>query len=106
MVVSMRPIRAEQVEKTTEICARYPGSHGSPLHIGDPSKIGVPDILRPDFGDAVPIAPGEVPVFWACGVTPQVVLQGSGCDTFASHIPGQMFVSDRAEDIGRMSLRT
>ncbi|MEA2661803.1 MAG: hypothetical protein QOH08_1375 [Chloroflexota bacterium] len=105
-VVSMRPIPLGSVDRVREICARYPGSHGAPLHIGDPSAIGIADVGRPDFGDAVPIGPDEVPVFWACGVTPQIVLDRSGCPTWASHKPGCMFVSDREETIDRLRATT
>ena len=99
MVVSMRPIAAELVERVRAICAGYPGSHGEPVHVGDPDALGVADLDRPDFGDAVPIRAGEVPLFWGCGVTPQVVLERSGCEWYASHEPGRMFVSDRDEKI-------
>jgi uncharacterized protein YcsI (UPF0317 family) len=99
MVVSMRPIPAHLVTRMREICAAYPGSHGEPVHAGDPVRIGIEDLGKPDFGDAPTVRDGEVPVFWACGVTPQVVLQQSGCAWFATHEPGHMFVSDCAEAI-------
>jgi uncharacterized protein YcsI (UPF0317 family) len=103
MVVSMRPIAAQDVDRVRQICARYPGSHGEPVHVGDPSAIGIRDLGGPDFGDAVPVGEGEVPVFWGCGVTPQVVLDRSGCRWFASHEPGRMFVTDREETIAPLS---
>ena len=99
MVVSMRPLPEALVARASAICARYPGSHGPPVHVGDPAALGVRDLERPDFGDAVPIRPGEVPVFWGCGVTPQVVLARSGCPWFAAHKPGRMFISDCPDTI-------
>ncbi len=99
MVVSMRPIPEALTGRSAAICARYPGSHGAPIHIGDPARLGIHDLSAPDYGDAVPILPGEVPVFWGCGVTPQAVLEASGCEWFAAHRPGHMFVSDAAETI-------
>ncbi|MFN2520375.1 MAG: putative hydro-lyase [Candidatus Limnocylindria bacterium] len=99
MVVSMRPIPEALTGRSVAICARYPGSHGGPIHIGDPARLGIHDLSAPDYGDAVPILPGEVPVFWGCGVTPQAVLEVSGCEWFAAHRPGHMFVSDAAETI-------
>ena len=103
MVVSMRPIPRALVARATEISARYPGSHGAPVHAGDPAAIGVADLARPDFGDPADIGADEVPVFWACGVTPQVILEESGCDRFAAHVPGRMFVGDAPETIGILS---
>src|SRR6266542_4426657 len=94
-----RPIPARLVARASQICAAYPGSHGAPVHAGDPAALGIVDLDRPDFGECVPIASDEVPVFWGCGVTPQVVLQRSGCSWFAAHRPGRMFVSDREETI-------
>jgi len=99
LVVSMRPIPLERVDDVMAICARLPGAHGEPIHVGDPSVLGIEELGRPDFGDAVPLMTGEVPVFWACGVTPQVVLRASGCDWFASHEPGHMFVTDRDDTL-------
>jgi len=103
MVVSMRPIAAASVDRAVEISSRFPGAHGAPVHVGDPAGIGIMALERPDFGDAVPVEAGEVPVFWGCGVTPQVALSGSGCPWFAGHRPGHMFVSDRDDDIAPLS---
>jgi uncharacterized protein YcsI (UPF0317 family) len=103
MVVSMRPIPGGLVARAAEISARYPGSHGAPVHIGDPAAIGVADLARPDFGDPADVGADEVPVFWACGVTPQVILEESGCERFAAHVPGRMFVGDAPETIGILS---
>jgi uncharacterized protein YcsI (UPF0317 family) len=99
LVVSLRPIDSTRIDDVLHICERYPGAHGAPVHVGDPSALGIADLGRPNFGDAVPIEPGEVPAFWACGVTPQVVLRQSGCEWFASHEPGQMFVTDREDTL-------
>jgi len=106
VVVSMRPIPRTLVARATEISARYPGSHGAPIHAGDPSAIGIADIAHPDYGDPVDIGANEVPVFWACGVTPQVILEGSGCAAFAAHAPGRMFVGDAPETIDALSADT
>ncbi|HVR89203.1 MAG TPA: putative hydro-lyase [Candidatus Limnocylindria bacterium] len=103
MVVSMRPVPRRLVARATEISSRFPASHGAPIHIGDPSAIGIADLARPDFGDPVDIGADDVPVFWGCGVTPQVVLAESGCEPFAAHAPGKMFVGDAAETIGLLS---
>lgn len=94
LVVTMRPIPREQVVRTVQITARYASVHGSPIHIGDPAVIGITDLARPDFGEAVSIGPEEVPVFWACGVTPQAVIQEAKPDLCITHAPGCMFVAD------------
>jgi uncharacterized protein YcsI (UPF0317 family) len=94
MVVSMRPMLPAQVIEATRICARFPRAHGTPIHFGDPRAIGILDIDRPDFGDAVPLRPGEVPVFWACGVTPQAVAMEARPPLLITHQPGCMFVTD------------
>lgn len=98
LVVSMRPYRPEQVAQVREITGRYPTMHGEPVHVGDPSDLGISDIGRPDFGDAVSIEPGEVPVFWACGVTPQLALVAAKPDIAITHSPGCMFVTDLEEN--------
>ena len=94
MVVSMRPLSPADAIKATTICARFPKAHGTPVHIGDPAAIGVTDIAHPDFGDPVEVRPGEVPVFWACGVTPQAVAMESRPPLLITHKPGHMFVTD------------
>lgn len=94
MVVSMRPIKAADVARTFEICARFPNVHGAPLHVGDPRALGIVDLASPDYGDAVDIGPGELPVFWACGVTPQAVAQAARLPFCITHAPGRMFVAD------------
>lgn len=93
MVVSMRPIPAHLVPKAVTVTARYPAVHGAPVHIGAPEALGIADINRPDWGDAVPIHPGEVPVFWACGVTPQAVAIQSKPAFMITHAPGHMFIT-------------
>ena len=75
-VVSMRPIRQEQVVRAVQVTSRFPAVHGAPLHVGDPTAIGIDDIMQPDFGDPTEIRSGEIPVFWACGVTPQAAAHG------------------------------
>ena len=84
----------EQAITATRICARFPRAHGTPVHFGDPEAIGIHDIDRPDFGDPVTIQPGEVPVFWACGVTPQAVAMDARLPFLITHKPGHMFVTD------------
>ena len=94
MVVSMRPMPPGQVALATEITARMPRVHGAPVHAGDPAAIGIGDITRPDFGDAVTLNPGEVPVFWPCGVTPQSVVMHIKPPFAITHAPGHMFICD------------
>src|SRR5262245_52199434 len=94
MMVSMRPVPAALVETARRVCARFPRAHGEPIHAGDPRAIGVADIHRPDFGDPVTIHPGEVPVFWACGTTPQVVAMQVRPPLLITHKPGHMFLTD------------
>lgn len=96
LVVSMRPYRPEQIERVREISGRYPTMHGEPVHVGDPAAIGIGDLTRPDFGDAVTIEPGETPVFWACGVTPQLALAAARPELAVTHSPGCMFVTDHS----------
>jgi uncharacterized protein YcsI (UPF0317 family) len=94
LVVSMRPMLPEQAIRATNICSRFPKSHGSPVHLGDAAQIGIPDLQRPDYGEPVEFRPGEIPVFWACGVTPQAVAVDSKLPFLITHKPGHMFVSD------------
>jgi len=97
MVVSMRPILPSQVIKAVEVTSRFPKFHGSPVHIGDPSEIGIEDLNNVDYGEASTVNPGEVPVFWACGVTPQAVAIKAGISFMITHSPGHMFVLDMPE---------
>lgn len=98
MVVTMRPIPAAQVAQAREISSRFPQAHGAPIAVGDPAEIGIDDLSRPDWGDPVDIRPGEVPVYWACGVTPQNVLLDAGLPLCITHSPGHMLIADVAED--------
>ncbi|MFO0928374.1 MAG: putative hydro-lyase [Gemmataceae bacterium] len=94
LVVSMRPLTPAQAETATRICAGFPLAHGAPVHVGDPAALGIADLGRPDFGDPVEMRPGEVPVFWACGVTPQAVAMEARPRLLLTHAPGHMFVTD------------
>ena len=94
MVVSMRPIPYELVPKAVQITASMPRVHGAPVHIGDPAVIGIEDLSRPDYGEAVTVREGEVPVFWPCGVTPQNALLRSKPSFAITHAPGHMLISD------------
>lgn len=94
MVVTMRPIPSEKVSLAVQITSRYRMVHGAPLHIGDPRRIGIKNLKRPDFGDSVTIYKGEVPCFWACGVTPQSVVMKAKPELCITHTPGHMFISD------------
>ena len=94
LVVSMRPLAPPQAIKATRICGKYPLAHGAPVHFGDPAALGIADIHKPDFGDAVTIRPGELPVFWACGVTPQAAVMTARPPFAITHQPGHMFVTD------------
>ncbi|OQR98431.1 hypothetical protein ACHHYP_08666 [Achlya hypogyna] len=98
LVVSMRPYKPRDGIKAAMITGRYPNVHGSPVHMGNPADIGIADINRPDYGDVVTIREGEVPVFWACGVTPQAVLLASRPAFAITHAPGHMFVTDIANE--------
>ncbi len=94
LVVTMRPIPSDKVTRAVQITSRYASVHGAPVHIGDPSAIGIRNLKKPDFGDSVTIKTGEVPVFWACGVTPQAVVMEAKLDLCITHTPGHMFISD------------
>ncbi len=97
MVVSMRPIPADLVVRAVQVTSRFPAVHGAPVHLGDPAGLGIRDLARPDLGDPVEIRPGEVPGFWACGVTPQAVAMASKPPLMITHAPGHMFVTDRKD---------
>jgi len=94
VVVSMRPVPNELVPKAVTVTARFPMAHGGPIHIGDPSAIGIKDLASPDYGDPTPVRRGEAPVFWACGVTPQAVALASKPPFIITHSPGHMFLTD------------
>jgi len=93
-VVSMRPMTPKAAIRATQVTSRMPSVHGAPLHIGDPAAIGIKDINKPEFGEASTIKPGEVPVFWACGVTPQAVAMNVKPEFMITHAPGHMFITD------------
>jgi uncharacterized protein YcsI (UPF0317 family) len=95
MVVSMRPLRPTDAIRAIQITSRFPAVHGAPVHIGLPEAIGIADIMNPDYGDPVEIKPDELPVFWACGVTPQSVIAASKPEFAITHAPGCMLVTDR-----------
>lgn len=94
MVVSMRPMLAADVIRAVQVTSRYPNVHGAPVHIGDPSLIGISDLSKPDYGDSVPLMPDEIPVFWACGVTPQSAILNAQPAFCITHAPGCMLVTD------------
>jgi uncharacterized protein YcsI (UPF0317 family) len=94
MVVSMRPIQATKISRAVQVTARLPAAHGAPVQVGDAAALGIADITRPDYGDPVPIAHGEIPVFWGCGVTPQSVALDSKPEWMVTHSPGRMFITD------------
>ena len=94
MVVSMRPMTPENAQKAKEITDRYPNVHGGPVQIGDPAAIGIKDISKPDYGDPVEIREGEIPVFWACGVTPQAAIENAKLPLVITHAPGHMFITN------------
>ncbi len=98
LVVSMRPIAAADVARAVQISGRYPAVHGAPVHVGEPGALGIADLAHPDYGDATEVAPGELPVFWACGVTPQAVAVAARVPLLITHAPGHMFVTDISEE--------
>jgi uncharacterized protein YcsI (UPF0317 family) len=94
MVVSMRPLRPADAIRAIQITSRFPAVHGAPIHFGAPEQIGVLDLMRPDFGDPPIIENGEIPVFWACGVTPQVAVENARPRICITHKPGAMLITD------------
>ena len=94
MVCSMRPMTPEHAKLAYEITAAMPNVHGAPIHMGDPAEIGVADINKPDYGEAVHIGDGEIPVFWPCGVTPQAAIENAKPPIAITHSPGHMFITD------------
>lgn len=94
LVVSMRPMPAGSVEQARRITEAYPQAHGGPVHAGDPAGLGISDLNAPDFGDPVDIHDGEVPMFWACGVTPQLAIANAAPELAITHEPGHMFITD------------
>jgi uncharacterized protein YcsI (UPF0317 family) len=94
LVVSMRPLKPRDAIRAIQITSRFPSVHGAPMHIGLPETIGVKDLAKPDYGDAVPVEGDELPVFWACGVTPQAVIAEVRPDFCVTHAPGYMLITD------------
>ena len=97
MVVSMRGIPSTQVADACRISGYYPSVHGAPVCVGEPSAIGVDDIMHPDYGDAPVLEPGDVPAFWACGVTPQAAVMVSKPEFAITHAPGHMFITSKRD---------
>jgi uncharacterized protein YcsI (UPF0317 family) len=94
MVVTMRPMRAQAVIRAIQVTSRFPEVHGAPVHLGDPSLIGIADLGKPDYGDAVDVRADEIPVFWACGVTPQAAIVQARLPFCITHAPGAMLITD------------
>ena len=94
LVVSMRPMKPADAIRAVQITSRFPSVHGAPVHLGMPEQIGIADIGKPDYGDAVPVRAGEMPVFWACGVTPQSVIASAKPAFCITHAPGSMLITD------------
>src|ERR1700761_9029746 len=94
MVVSMRPYKPAQAIRAVQITSRFPSVHGAPVHLGLPHSIGIADINKPDYGDPVPVEADEIPVFWACGVTPQSVIAAAKIPFAITHAPGLMLITD------------
>jgi uncharacterized protein YcsI (UPF0317 family) len=101
LVVSMRPIPGRQVAAAVQVTGRMPQVHGAPVHVGTPEVLGITDLSTPDFGDPVTMHEGDVPVFWACGVTPQAALMASRPPFAITHAPGHMFVTDIPDSVYR-----
>jgi uncharacterized protein YcsI (UPF0317 family) len=94
LVVSMRPFKPADAIRAVQVTSRFPSVHGAPVHLGHPKSIGITDLAKPDYGDPVPVEPDEIPVFWACGVTPQAVIAAAKVPFAITHAPGQMLVTD------------
>jgi uncharacterized protein YcsI (UPF0317 family) len=94
MVVSMRPMKAADAIRAIQITSRFPNVHGAPVHIGSPALIGIDDLSRPHYGDPVDVMPDELPVFWACGVTPQAAITQARPEFCITHAPGAMLITD------------
>lgn len=94
LVVSMRPFTPSDAIRAIQVTSRFPAVHGAPVHLGDPGLIGIEDITRPHYGDPVPVEPGEIPLFWACGVTPQAAIAAARVPFAITHAPGAMLVTD------------
>jgi uncharacterized protein YcsI (UPF0317 family) len=106
LIVSMRPIPTTMVDLAVEITGSYPLAHGAPVHVGDPRALGIDNLAEPDFGDSVEVLPGEHPVFWACGLTPQYATMAGKPPLAITHAPGHMFITDRRITRERLPART
>ena len=95
LVVSMRPLQPKDAIRAVQITSRYPAVHGAPVHLGHPGMIGIRDLDMPDYGVSVGVGADEIPVFWACGVTPQAVIAAARPAFAITHAPGHMLVTDR-----------
>ncbi len=95
MVVSMRPYKPEEIPLVVSASGRYPAMHGAPVHVGDPEALGIVDLANPEFGEPVEIEEDQLPVFWACGVTPQAIAMQAKPPLMITHSPGHMFITDR-----------
>ena len=104
MVVSMRALPEVNLEKAIEISRHFPLAHGAPVHVGAPEDIGIQDVARPDWGDPAPVPPQHVPVFWACGVTPQEAMRNAMLPFVITHTPGHMLITDVSPDTGALTL--
>jgi uncharacterized protein YcsI (UPF0317 family) len=98
LVVTMRPFSARDAIRAVQITTRLPKAHGAPVHLGDPAQIGIRDLSQPEFGDPVDIKPGEMPVYWGCGVTTQVALEGAKLPFAITHAPGKMLITERLNE--------
>ena len=94
MVVSMRPFRPAEAIRAIQVSSRFPAAHGAPVHIGFPEAIGIRDLSRPDYGSPVQVADDQLPLFWACGVTPQAVVEAAKVPFCITHYPGSMLITD------------
>jgi uncharacterized protein YcsI (UPF0317 family) len=101
-VVSMRPYTPEDAQRAADITKNYPMAHGGPIQIGNPAALGIRDINKPEYGEPVTIEDGEIPVFWACGVTPQEAILNAKPEIAITHAPGYMFVSDLPSELGKV----
>jgi uncharacterized protein YcsI (UPF0317 family) len=90
----MRPLSAQHAIRAVQITSRFPSVHGAPVHLGDPASLGIRDLSRPDYGDSVAVLRGELPVFWACDVTPQAAIESARPELCITHAPGEMLVTD------------
>jgi uncharacterized protein YcsI (UPF0317 family) len=98
LVVTMRPMTPTQAIRAVQVTTRFHLTHGAPVHLGDPAEIGIDDLNKPEFGDPVTVQPGEIPIFWACGVTSQLAATSAPLSRVITHAPGHMFVSDLKDE--------